>query len=157
MGRSCQNRALRPSVVFPDFCALQVMRARDLPYAYTFFCSRSCCWPFQCPQGTLSRSGHCELRGSRSSGEAWESWGADAGFWLCRPGMRYRRPRACQNRINSFLAVALRCKFAMRAYLFRVLILFFLIKKLLEAICTLILQTAAQYVCVTTFVVTATS
>lgn len=52
MGRSCQKRcALRPSVVFPDFCVLQVMRARDLPYAYAFFCSRPCCWPFQCPRG----------------------------------------------------------------------------------------------------------
>lgn len=78
IGRSCQKCALRSSVVFPDFCVPQVMRARDLPHAYTlslslFLSLVGCCWSFRCPQGTLSRSGHCELRGSRSSGEAWES------------------------------------------------------------------------------------
>lgn len=72
-GAAVRSAALRPSVVFPDFCVPQVMRARDLPHAYALLCSRFCCWPFQCLQGTLSRSDHCELRGSRSSGEAWES------------------------------------------------------------------------------------
>jgi hypothetical protein len=87
------------------------MRARDLPHAYTYSSER-CYWSFLCPQGTLSRSGHCELRGSRFLGETWESWGADARFRrLCRR-MPYRRLRECQNKINSFLtdADAVRCE-----------------------------------------------
>lgn len=35
------GRALRSSVVFPDFCAPQVMRARDLPHAYALSLSFS--------------------------------------------------------------------------------------------------------------------
>jgi len=60
-------------VVFPDFCVPQVMRARDLPTRICPLLFSARCWPFLCPQGTLSRSGHCELRASGSFGVAWES------------------------------------------------------------------------------------
>jgi len=93
------------------------MRARDLPHAYTYS-SGHCYWSFLCPQGTLSRSGHCELRGSRFSGETWESWGADARFRRCCRRMPYRRLCECQNKINSFLTDAdvVRCESACSSF-----------------------------------------